>query len=234
VTRLLVVTPTYDERDNLEPFAERLFAARPDAHLYVVDDASPDGTGALADAMAARDDRIRVLHRPRKLGLGSAYVAGFEHALAAGYDAICEMDADLSHDARHLAALVRALDAGADLAVGSRRVPGGGIVGWGPQRELLSAGGSLYARLVLGVAVRDLTSGFKAYTRRALAALDLGTIGTTGYAFQIETTWRVLRAGLAVVEVPIVFHDRRAGRSKLDRRVVAEAVVAPWRMLAGR
>jgi dolichol-phosphate mannosyltransferase len=234
VRHILVVTPTYDERDNLEAFAAHLFAVLPEARLYVVDDASPDGTGDLADRMAARDERIAVLHRPKKLGLGSAYVAGFRHALAAGFDVVCEMDADLSHDARHLPAMLRALDHGADLVIGSRRVLGGGIVGWGAERQLLSAGGSFYARAVLGVGVRDLTSGFKAYSRRALAAIDVGSIATTGYAFQIETTWRVLGAGLRVVEVPIVFHDRRAGRSKLDGSVVAEAVLAPWQMILRR
>jgi dolichol-phosphate mannosyltransferase len=228
--RLLVIAPTYDERANLEPFVSSLFAALPSAELLVVDDASPDGTGALADAIAARDARVSVLHRPCKLGLGSAYVAGFERALARGYDVVCEIDADRSHDPAALPALLDAVAAGADVAIGSRNVPGGGIVGWGLGRRLLSRGGSLYARVVLGVAVRDLTSGYKAFTRRALEQIDVASLRCSGYAFQIETTWRALRRGLRVVEVPIVFVDRRAGRSKLSRGVVLEAVVAVPRM----
>jgi dolichol-phosphate mannosyltransferase len=227
--RVLVVTPTYDERENLERFAAALFAVLPDAHLLVIDDASPDGTGALADALAARDDRVQVVHRGRKLGLGTAYVAGFLRALDEGYDVVAEMDADLSHDAGALPALLAALDGGADVAVGSRNIPGGGIVGWGLARRWLSRGGSLYARAVLGVGIRDLTTGFKAYTREALEAIEVERIRSEGYAFQIETTYLALRLGLSVVEVPIVFVDRRAGRSKLDRRVVLEAVAAPWR-----
>ena len=228
--RVLVVSPTFNERSNLERLAERLFAAAPDAHLLVVDDASPDGTGALADALAARDPRIQVLHRAGKLGLGTAYVDGFRHALAHGYDVAVEMDADLSHDPRHLSALLGALAGGADVAVGSRNVPGGGIVGWGPGRYVLSKGGSLYARLVLGVRVRDLTTGFKAYTRAALEAIEPESIRSNGYSFQIETTYRALRKGLRVVEVPIVFVDRRAGASKMSRRIFAEAVLEVWRL----
>lgn len=228
---VLVITPTYDERDNLERFAALLFATLPEAHLLVVDDASPDGTGALADAMAAADPRIAVLHRDAKLGLGSAYVAGFQHALAHPYALIVQMDTDLSHDARHLPSFLRAFERGADVVLGSRAIPGGGVVGWGLGRQLLSRGGSLYARRILDLEVRDLTTGFKAYRRRALEAIAPETLRCNGYAFQIETTYRAIAAGLEVVEVPIVFTDRRVGRSKLDRRVVLEAVVAPWRML---
>lgn len=227
--RVLVVTPTYDERDNLETFASRLFHHAPAADLLVVDDASPDGTGAIADALAAGDRRVNVIHRDRKRGLGGAYVAGFRWALARDYDLVLEMDTDLSHDARHLPAFFAAFEH-ADVVVGSRRIAGGGVVGWGPGRSLLSRGGSAYARAVLGVRVRDLTSGFKGYRREALEAIDVETLRCEGYAFQIETTYRALMRGLRVVEVPIVFCDRRVGRSKLDRRVFAEAVVAPWRM----
>ncbi|MBI4952773.1 MAG: polyprenol monophosphomannose synthase [Myxococcales bacterium] len=240
--RLLIVTPTYDERENIEAFLSAVLAAVPEAHVLVVDDASPDGTGALVRARAAADSRIALLERPGKLGLGTAYVAGFGHALAHGYDVVCEMDADLSHDPRHLAALLAALDAGADVAIGSRAVAGGGVVGWGPGRQLLSRGGSLYARAVLGLGARtlggprvpvaDLTTGFKAYRRRALEAIDVGSLRSNGYAFQIETTYRALCRGLAVVEVPIVFHDRRVGRSKMSRRVFAEAVAMVWRLRA--
>jgi dolichol-phosphate mannosyltransferase len=228
--RVLVITPTYDEKDNLRALADALFAHAPDAHLLVVDDASPDGTGALADAMAARDGRIRVLHRRGKLGLGTAYVEGFRRALEGGYDVAFELDADLSHDPRYVPAFLRAIERGADVVVGSRNVPGGGVRGWGPGRHVLSKGGSLYSRAILGVGVRDLTTGFKAYTRKALETLSLHTLRSTGYAFQIETTYRALRKGLRVVEVPIVFVDRRAGRSKMDHRIFAEAVLEVWRL----
>jgi dolichol-phosphate mannosyltransferase len=228
--RVLVLTPTYDERENLPRFVEALFRVLPEAHLLVIDDASPDGTGEIADALASADGRIAVLHRARKLGLGSAYVEGFRHALRHGYDVVVEMDTDLSHDARHLPGLLAAIAEGADLAVGSRNVPGGGIVGWGLGRHVLSAGGSLYARAILGVAVRDLTTGYKAYTRGALETIDVEALRSSGYAFQIETTYRALRRGLRVVEVPIVFADRRVGRSKLSRGVFLEAVWAVWRM----
>lgn len=230
---LLVVTPTYDERDTLPSLVEGVFAVAPRAHLLVVDDASPDGTGALADALAAGSSgRLFVLHRPAKAGLGSAYVAGFRWALARGYDRIAEMDADLSHDPRDLPRLAAALEAGADLAVGSRNVPGGGVVGWGPGRHFLSKGGSLYAKTILGVGVADLTTGFKLYRRAALERIDPGSIRSSGYAFQIETSFRALAAGLRLVEVPIVFVDRRVGRSKMSRRIFVEAVLEVWRLKA--
>jgi dolichol-phosphate mannosyltransferase len=227
---VLVVTPTFDERENLRPFVESVFAACPRAHVLVVDDASPDGTGALADALAADDPRIHVLHRPGKAGLGTAYRDGFAWALARRFDVVVEMDADLSHDARYLPSFLGALAAGADVVVGSRGVVGGGVVGWGPFRHALSQGGSLYARTILGVDVRDLTTGFKAYSRRALEAIQPSTLSSNGYAFQIETTFRALAAGLVVRELPIVFVDRRAGKSKLSRRVFAEAVWMVWRL----
>ena len=184
----------------------------------------------MADAIAARDGRVRVLHRPGKLGLGTAYVAGFQQALAEGYDVIFEMDADLSHDPRHIPAFMEAIGAGADVVTGSRNVPGGGVEGWGLGRHLLSKGGSLYARVLLGAPVHDLTTGFKAYTKHALNAIDPGSIRSNGYSFQIETTYRALRKGLRVVEVPIVFVDRRAGQSKMSRRIFAEAIVEVWRL----
>ncbi|MCA9625108.1 MAG: polyprenol monophosphomannose synthase [Myxococcales bacterium] len=231
--RILVVTPTYDERDNLPRFVRALFEALPEADLLVVDDDSPDGTGVMADALAAEDTRIRVLHRHGKRGLGSAYAEAFERAMALGYDVVIQMDSDLSHDPRHLPAFCRAIDEGADLVLGSRAVPGGGVVGWGLGRRLLSTGGSWYARRVLGLGVRDLTTGFKALTRRALDVLLTPRLRCNGYAFQIETTYRALRAGLPVIEIPITFVDRRVGQSKLDRWVFAEAVVAPWLLRAG-
>jgi len=228
--QVLVIAPTYEERENLRAFVEALFRGLPEASLLVIDDASPDGTGALADELAAADARIRVLHRPAKLGLGSAYVEGFRYALGAGYDVVFEMDSDLSHDARHLACFLEEIDRGADVVVGSRGVLGAGVVGWGLGRRLLSAGGSLYARGILGLRVRDLTTGYKAYTRRALETIDVEALRSSGYAFQIETTYRALRRGLRVVEVPIVFVDRRVGRSKMSRSVFVEAVWTVWRL----
>jgi len=228
--RVLIVTPTYNERDNLPEFVAAVHAAAPGAHLLVVDDASPDGTGPLADALAAADPRVSVLHRPGKLGLGTAYVDGFRWAIARGYDVVFEMDADLSHDPAYIPAFLAAVAGGADVVLGSRNVPGGGVEGWGLGRHALSKGGSLYARAILGVGVRDLTTGFKAYTRRALEVIDPGTVRSNGYSFQIETTYRALRKGLRVVEVPIVFVDRRAGRSKMSRRIFAEAITEVWRL----
>ncbi|MFO0593080.1 MAG: polyprenol monophosphomannose synthase [Polyangiaceae bacterium] len=227
---VLIITPTYNEHDNLRAFVGSVFAALPEAHVLVVDDASPDGTGDLADHLAIEDRRVHVIHRRAKLGLGTAYLEGFRYALAERYDVAFEMDADLSHDPGHFPAFLRALGDGADVVSGSRNIPGGGVLGWGLARHALSKGGSLYARLILGAPVRDLTTGFKAYTRRALIALDLGSIRSNGYAFQIETTYRALRKGLRVVEVPIVFVDRRAGHSKMSRRIFAEAVVEVWRL----
>lgn len=228
--RVLVISPTYNERENLVPLTEALFAAVPHAHLLVVDDASPDGTGALADEIAARDPRVRVLHRSGKLGLGTAYVAGFQRAIAEGYDVAVELDADLSHDPGYLPVFLGAIEAGAHVVVGSRNVPGGGVNGWGLGRHVLSKGGSLYSRTILGVEVHDLTTGYKAYTREALEKIDVATLRSTGYSFQIETTYRALRKGLRVVEVPIVFVDRRVGQSKMSRKIFAEAVMEVWRL----
>ncbi|WP_437588167.1 polyprenol monophosphomannose synthase [Sorangium sp. So ce1000] len=228
--RTLIITPTYNERDNLAEFVGSVLAMAPDAHVLVVDDASPDGTGALGDELAARDGRVHVLHRAEKRGLGTAYLDGFQRALDGGYDVAFEMDADLSHDPRYLPAFLDAIAQGADVVLGSRNMPGGGVVGWGLGRHVLSKGGSLYARTILGVGVRDLTTGYKAFTRRALLSLDLGSVRSNGYAFQIETTYRALRKGLRVVEVPIVFVDRRAGRSKMSRRIFAEAIVEVFRL----
>ncbi len=227
---LVVIVPTYDERETLEPLIGQIGAAAPEARVLVVDDASTDGTAELADRLARDNSRVHVLHRAGKLGLGTAYVDGFAWALARGFDRIGQMDADLSHDARDLVRLGAALDAGAALAIGSRNVPGGGVLGWGLGRHVLSKGGSLYARVVLGAAVRDMTSGFKLWTRDALQAIDARTVGSNGYAFQIETTFRALSRGLEVVEVPIVFTDRRVGQSKMSRRIFAEAVVGVVRM----
>ncbi|MBM4292234.1 MAG: polyprenol monophosphomannose synthase [Deltaproteobacteria bacterium] len=226
----LIILPTYNERENLDSALTAIFEHAPWAHVLVVDDASPDGTGALADAWAARDGRVRALHRAGKEGLGRAYLAGFAWGLARGYELLFEMDADLSHPASALPRLRDAVRAGADVALGSRWVAGGGVVGWPLRRQLLSRGGSLYARLVLGVGVRDLTGGFKCFRRAALERVGLGEVQTAGYGFQIELTWRALRAGLRVVEVPITFVDRVAGRSKMSAGIFVEALGLVWRL----
>ncbi len=230
--KTLIVTPTYNEKDNLDRFVTAVRSAFPEAHLLVVDDNSPDGTGELADAMAARDPHVRVMHRPGKLGLGTAYIQAFQKGLEEGYDRFFEMDADLSHDVRYLPDFVRALDDGADVVIGSRNIPGGGVEGWGLGRHVLSKGGSLYSRTILGLDVRDLTSGYKAFTRRALEAIDIGTIHSNGYSFQIEMTFRAMRKGMRVKEVPIIFVDRTAGRSKMSRKIFLEAIGVVWKLRA--
>ncbi|MEB2310285.1 MAG: polyprenol monophosphomannose synthase [Sorangiineae bacterium] len=226
----LIVTPTYNERDNLERFLASVLRVAPGAHVLVVDDASPDGTGELADRLAEADPRVRVMHRPGKRGLGTAYVEGFRKGLDEGYRFFFEMDADLSHDPIYLPAFFAAFDRGADVVVGSRNIPGGGVEGWGLGRTVLSKGGSIYSRVILGVGVRDLTTGYKGFTRRALELIELEQVRSNGYSFQIETTYRALRRGLRVREVPIVFFDRRAGKSKMSRRVFAEAVSMVWKL----
>lgn len=231
----LIVVPTYNERDNIGGIADRLLAALPGADLLVVDDNSPDGTGALLDELAAAEPRIHVLHRAGKLGLGTAYVEGFGWGLARGYDYLFEMDADGSHDPRYLPQLLALAEDGADVVVGSRYVPGGGTRNWGASRKLLSRGGSLYARTILGIAVRDVTAGFVCWRRAALEAIDLPTITSNGYSFQIEMKYRAIRKHLRVVETPIIFADRRVGQSKMSRAIVAEALLQVWRLrLRGR
>ena len=226
--RLVVCLPTYDERENLEPMARTLgdvFARGGlDALVLVVDDASPDGTGELADRLADELPYLDVLHRERKEGLGPAYVAGFRRALDAGADLVASMDCDFSHDPGDLPRLVAAAGR-ADVGLGSRYVRGGGTANWGLVRRAVSRGGSAYARAILGLPVRDLTSGFKVYRRSVLEGIDLAGIESRGYAFQIETVYRALRAGFAVEEVPIVFSDRTVGGSKMGAGIVLEAAV---------
>jgi dolichol-phosphate mannosyltransferase len=228
--RTLVVTPTYNEKDTLPRFIEAVRRALPDADVLVVDDNSPDGTGQIADALAARDAGVRVLHRPGKMGLGTAYVEAFTRALGEHYDRFFEMDADLSHDVRHLPDFVRALDDGYDVVIGSRNIPRGGIEGWGPGRHFISKGGSFYSRTILGLPIRDLTSGYKAYSRRALEAINLAEVHSNGYSFQIEMTYRAIRRGMRVKEVPILFVDRTLGHSKMSRKVFLEAVGMVWKL----
>jgi dolichol-phosphate mannosyltransferase len=222
-----LVLPTYNEAENLESLVETARAKLPpSAQVLVVDDGSPDGTGELADRLATAHDNVRVLHRPRKEGLGPAYIAGFREALEGGAGLVLEMDADFSHDPAYLPRLLDAAKR-ADLVLGSRYVAGGGVSDWGPLRRAVSRGGSTYARWVLGVGVRDLTGGFKCFRREVLEAIDLDAISTRGYAFQVEMTYRAIRQGFEVVEVPIIFRERRVGTSKMDLSIVAEAV---WRL----
>jgi dolichol-phosphate mannosyltransferase len=222
-----VVLPTYNERENLEPVVTGVRAVldgvAPDHTVLVVDDMSPDGTGDLADELAARDPAVKVLHRRVKEGLGQAYLAGFRLALAEGAALVIEMDADLSHDPAYLPAMVNA-SRHFDLVLGSRYVPGGGVRNWGAMRSLVSRAGCWYARVVLGVGVRDLTGGFKCFRREVLEAVDLSGIRSQGYAFQVELTYRALKRGFRVKEIPIVFTDRRVGQSKMSRRIVLEAM----------
>ncbi|HMY59440.1 MAG TPA: polyprenol monophosphomannose synthase [Pseudomonadota bacterium] len=226
----LIIIPTYNERDNLPTLCDQVMAALPTADLLIVDDNSPDGTGQLADEMAKVNPRIHVLHRSGKLGLGTAYIAGFRYALSKHYQYIFEMDADFSHDPVYLPALLAAAKDGAGVVIGSRRVPGGGTENWGLSRQLISAGGSLYARTILGLGVRDLTSGFKCFRREVLEAIDLDAVRSNGYSFQIEMTYRAVRKGYSVAEVPIIFIDRRAGQSKMSSKIFAEAMGMVWRL----
>jgi dolichol-phosphate mannosyltransferase len=222
--RALICLPTYNERENLEPMLRALGGVLQDGdRVLVIDDASPDGTGELADRLASELSWVDVLHRSEKQGLGPAYLDGFRHALTGDTELVFEIDCDRSHDPADIARL-RAIAEGADLVLGSRYVEGGSIRNWGLLRRLVSAGGSLYARLVLGVPVRDLTGGFKCYRRRVLEGINLEAVRSRGYAFQIETTYRALRAGFRVVEVPITFVDREVGGSKMSRSIVLEAI----------
>ena len=231
--RALVCLPTYDERDNLEPITRAILAATPEVDVLVIDDSSPDGTGELADRLAATEPRLHVLHRAAKQGLGKAYLAGFAWALQRGYPLVLEMDADFSHNPRYLPRMLE-LAREADLVLGSRNVPGGGTVNWGLGRKLLSRGGSLYARTILGLHVKDLTGGFKCFRRQVLEAIDLGSVECSGYAFQIELTYRAVKKGFRVAELPIVFEDRRVGQSKMSRRIVLEAVTKVWSIRRNR
>jgi dolichol-phosphate mannosyltransferase len=224
-----LILPTYNEIENLEAIvvagAKALAGAAPDGfRILVVDDGSPDGTGQLADRLAAEHDWLQVLHRAEKNGIGPAYLAGFRHALDNGAGYVMEMDSDFSHDPADLARLLQAVYDGADLALGSRYVPGGGVTEWGLLRRFISEGGSTYARLVLGLHVRDLTGGFKCFRREVLEAIHFDGVRSQGYAFQVELTYRAVQAGFRVVEVPIVFRDRQQGTSKMSWRIAAEAM----------
>ena len=230
--RTLVIIPTYDERENLPGVVERLLAAAPEVSVLIADDNSPDGTGEVADRLAAEDPRgrITVMHREGKQGLGAAYIAGFRWGLERGYTVLVEMDADGSHPPERLPAMLAAVDGGADLAIGSRYVPGGAVVNWPWQRHVISRGGNVYSRVMLGVGIKDITAGYRAYRATALAELDLDSIESMGYCFQIDMTWRLLNNGHRVVEVPITFTERTVGQSKMSESIFREAAVnvARW------
>ncbi len=226
---VLIVIPTYNEVANLPVIVERIRKEAPMADLLIVDDTSPDGTGELADSFAASDSAIHVLHRKEKDGLGRAYVAGFNWGLSRDYDIIVQMDGDLSHNPSDVPRLVEALSH-ADLVLGSRYVPDGGTVNWGVGRQLLSRGGGLYARTILGLPIRDVTGGFKAWKASTLHAVNLTTIRSNGYSFQVEMTYRVANLGLNITEVPIIFADRVDGVSKMSKKIVIEAMLMVWRL----
>ena len=229
-----LILPTYNEAQNIEPLVAaalpQLASTGMEHHILIVDDNSPDGTGRLADQLAARIPEVSVLHRARKAGLGRAYLAGFAHALERGAELVMEMDSDFSHDPEDLPRLIAAARA-ADLVLGSRYVPGGGVVNWGRVRRALSWGGSAYARILLGIPVRDLTGGFKCFNRRVLEGIELGSVHADGSGFQIELTYRAVQAGFSVAEVPILFRERRVGQSKMTMRIALEAV---WKVPALR
>jgi glycosyltransferase involved in cell wall biosynthesis len=224
---VLVIVPTYDERPNIERTVTRVRASVPLANVLVVDDASPDGTGEAADALAAADPQVHVLHRLGKQGLGAAYLAGFGWGLARGYEVLVEMDADGSHQPEQLSGLLSAVEDGADLALGSRWVPGGSVVNWPRRREILSRGGNTYVRVALGLGLRDATGGYRAFRRETLEKLDLDGVASHGYCFQVDLARRAVAAGCTVVEVPVEFVERELGESKMTGSIVREAL---WRV----
>lgn len=223
-----MIIPTYNEAENIKPISARVRAAVPEADILIADDNSPDGTGKIANRLSAEDGSVHVLHRPGKEGLGAAYLAGFRWGIEAGYDVLIEMDADGSHQPEELPRLLTALR-GADLVLGSRWVPGGRVVNWPRSREFLSRGGSTYSRLLLGIPVRDVTGGFRAFRKDTLLGLGMDGVASQGYCFQVDLAWRAVRAGYRVVEVPITFIEREYGDSKMSRDIVVEAL---WRITA--
>ena len=227
--KALVIIPTYNEKENVEPLLQRVFAEVPGIEVLIVDDNSPDGTGAIADRAAAADPRVHVMHRPGKLGLGSAYMAGFRYALERDYEAVFEMDADFSHSPESLPVFLRELE-DADLVLGSRYLYGVTVVNWPLKRLILSYGANVYSRVITGMRVKDLTGGFKCFRRRVLEAVDWSRVRSDGYAFQIEITFKAWRKGFRIREIPIVFVDRKAGESKMSRRIVWEAAWMVWRL----
>jgi len=233
--KTLIIIPTYNEVDNLRPLLEEIITQAPESHILIIDDNSVDGTGKLADEIQTEMSQVHVIHRASKLGLGTAYIAGFKYALAHGYDAVFEMDADFSHNPRYLPAFLQALEQ-ADLVIGSRYVPGGNTPDWSPLRRLISSSGNIFARILLGIPVRDCTAGFRCYRTLVLHNVDLDTVQSEGYAFQVELTYRTLKQGFRIVEIPIVFIDRRIGKSKMSHKIIIEAFtyVLQTRLRAGK
>jgi dolichol-phosphate mannosyltransferase len=227
--KALVIIPTYNERENLTELLRQIFAQNLPLEVLIVDDNSPDGTGAVADQLVASDPRVHVMHRPGKMGLGSAYVAGFQYALERDYDAVFEMDADFSHNPDSLPQFLRELET-ADLVVGSRYLHGVTVVNWPLKRLILSYGANVYSRIITGIPLKDLTGGFKCFRRQVLEALDLSRVRSDGYTFQIEINYKTWRKGFRIREIPILFVDRRAGESKMSRRIVWEAAWMVWRL----
>ena len=227
--KALVIIPTYKERENLVPLLKQIFAQGLLLEVLIIDDNSPDGTGAVADEIAAADPRVHVLHRPAKMGLGSAYVAGFRYALERDYDAVFEMDADFSHSPESLPEFLRELES-ADLVVGSRYLHGVTVVNWPLKRLILSYGANVYSRVITGIPIKDLTGGYKCFRRQVLEALDLSRVRSDGYGFQIEINYKTWRKGFRIREIPILFVDRRAGESKMNRKIVWEAAWMVWRL----
>ena len=231
--KTLIIIPTYNELENLRPLLQEIFSYAPETDVLIVDDNSPDGTGKLADEIHNENPQVHVLHRAGKLGLGTAYIAGFKYAVAHGYDAAFEMDADFSHDPRYLPDFLKAIEH-ADLVIGSRYIPGGGTPNWSFLRRFISGGGNIFARFMLGIPVQDCTAGFRCYRRQVLESIDLDTIQSQGYAFQVEMAYRVMRQGFKIVETPIVFMDRRIGKSKMSRKIVIEAFIYVLRARFGK
>jgi dolichol-phosphate mannosyltransferase len=227
--KTLIIIPTYNELENLRPLLQDIFANAPQTDVLIVDDNSPDGTGKLADEISAEDTRVHVMHRTGKLGLGTAYIAGFKYAIAQGYDAAFEMDADFSHDPKYLPDFLKAIEH-ADLVIGSRYVPGGSTPNWKLLRRIISGGGNIYTRLVLGVPVHDCTAGYRCYRREVLENIDLDNVQAQGYAFQVEMAYRVYKKGYRIVETPIVFMDRRVGTSKMSGNIFVEGFVSVLRL----
>lgn len=229
LTRVAVLIPTYNERDNLVPIVNRVRASAPEVDVVVLDDASPDGTGEVAEELAAKDPQVHVIHRPGKAGLGAAYLDGFRWAMEAGYDAVVEMDADGSHQPEHLPALLAAAEH-ADVVIGSRWIAGGSVVNWPWHRKALSVGGNAYTRVMLGMPVHDATAGYRVYRTEALREIGLGQVASQGYCFQVDLTWRAVRQGLTVVEVPITFVEREVGDSKMSKAIMSESLrrITAW------
>jgi len=231
--KTLIIIPTYNEVENLQPLLEQIFAYVTDTDLLIVDDNSPDGTGDLAERLSSQDSRVHVMHRTGKLGLGTAYIAGFKYAIAHGYDAAFEMDADFSHDPKYLPDFLKKIEH-ADLVIGSRYVPGGGTPNWSALRKFISGGGNIFARTVLALPIHDCTAGYRCYRREVLENIDLDTVQSQGYAFQVEMANRVLQQGYKIVETPIIFLDRRVGKSKMSRKIFIEGFVYVLRARFGK